>query len=69
MQYALESAQTQLGDKQHTQLTLNNIPTLSLEADVKSAGGRLTPPKTPQIIEVLQRHMEEVRIGTLFKHW
>ena len=34
MQSALESAQTQLRDKQHTQFTLNDIPSLSLEADV-----------------------------------
>ena len=71
MQSALESAQTQLGDKQHTQFTLNDIPSLSLEADVKSAGGRLTPPNPPPIIVVLHKRMEEVRFrrGTLFKHW
>ena len=69
MQSALQSAQTQLGDSQHTQFTQNNIPTLSLEADIKLAGGRLTPPNPPQIIVDLHSHMEAVRRGTLFKHW
>ncbi len=69
MQYALESAQTQLGDTQHTQFTLNDIPTLSLEADVKSAGGRLKHSNPPQIVVDLHRHMEEVRIGTIIKHY
>ena len=69
MQSALQSAQTQLGDRQHTQFTQNDIPTLSLEADIKSAGGRLKPLNPPQIIVDLQRHMEAVRRGTLFKHW
>ena len=68
IQSALESAQTQLGDRQNTQFTLNDIPVLSLEADVKSAGGRLTPSTPPPIIVDLHRHMEEVRFrrGTLF---
>ena len=68
MQSALESAQTQLGDKQHTHFTLNDIPSLSLEADV---GGRLIPPNPPPIIVDLHKHMKEVRFrrGTLFKHW
>ena len=69
MQSALESAQTQLGDIQHTQFILNDTPTLSLEADIQPAGGRLTPPNPPQIIVDLHSHMEAVRRGTLFKHW
>ena len=69
MQSALQSAQTQLGDMQHTQWSQNDIPTLSLEADIKSAGGRLTLPNHPQIIVDLHRHMEAVRRGTLFKCW
>ena len=71
MQSALQSAQTQLGNTQHTQFTQNDIPTLSLEADVKLAGGRLTPPNPPEFIVHLHKRMEEVRLrrGTLFKHW
>ena len=70
VQSALQTAQTQLGDRQHTQWTKNDIPTLSLEADIKSAGGRLKPLNPPQIIVNLQRHMDGVRSrGTLFKHW
>ena len=57
MQSALQSAQTQLRDRyqgnilQHTQWTFNDIPTLSLESDVKTAGGRLTPSNPPQVIK------------------
>ena len=68
VQSALQSAQTQLGDSQHTQFTQNSIPTLSLEDDIKLAGGRLTSPSRPQIVD-LQKRMEAVRKGTLFKHW
>ena len=69
MQTAFESAQTQLGDRQHTQFTNNNIPAHSLEADILDAGGRLPPQGCAENILNLQRYMEAVRRGTLFKHW
>ena len=69
MQYAFESAQTQLRGRQHTQSIQNDIPTLSLEDDIKRAGGWLTPSDHPEIFLDLQRYMEAVRRGTLFKHW
>ena len=46
--------------EQHTQCIENDIPTLSLEADVKSAGGRLTPSSPPPSVVALQKHMAEV---------
>ena len=55
--------------EQHTQWIESDIPTLSLEADVKSAGGWLKPSNPPQDVVDLHRHMEAVRIGTIFKHY
>lgn len=73
VQSALQSVQTRLETlcqykvlqvQQHTQSISTDIPTLSLDSDVKTAGGRLTPSTVPpQFIVEIQRHMEIVREG------
>ena len=69
VQNAFESVQTQLRGRQHTQFIKNDIPTLSLEDDIQTAGGRLEPSDRPGIFLDLHRYMEAVRRGTLFKDW
>ena len=46
--------------EQHTQWIESDIPTLSLEERVRSAGGRLTPSYPPPSVVALQKHMAEV---------
>ena len=46
--------------EQHTQWTESDIPTLSLEERIKSAGGWLTPSSPPPSVVALQKHMAEV---------
>ena len=66
VQAALHSVQTQLHEhgQQHTQYTVSDVPTLSLEADVRAAGGRLQQPLAlPSDMTVLQARMERIRKG------
>ena len=71
MQSALDSVRTQLQSQlkglpihQYPQYVVNAIPPLCWEADVESAGGRLTPLRPPLHVLQLQAIMEGVRKGT-----
>ena len=65
MQSALDSVQTQLQNNlqlqmQYCQYT-STVPPLCWEADIRAAGGRLTPPSPPDFIQGLRIGVEATR--------
>ena len=64
MQSALDSVQAQLlVHGQQYPLYTNAVPPLSLEADVRAAGGKLEPPPLPRKVTELQAQMGKIRNG------
>ena len=69
VQAALHSVQTQLHEhgQQYTQYTVSDVPTLSLEADIRAAGGRLKQPlPLPSGMAGLQARMGKIRKGRYY---